>query len=173
MKRTLSILAPLTVGVAVLGTALAVGGSSASPQYAGPAGRYAMSPTASAARAAANSAISVRRTSLGKTLVDARGRTLYLFEADRPNASNCSSSCLSVWPALTSRVKPHALGGAVAAKIGTIRGPGGRRQVTYAKHPLYYYVADRKPGDTKGQGLDQFGAEWYVLSPAGRKIDNG
>ena len=124
-------------------------------------------------RATASSALAVRRTSLGRTLVDARGRTLYLFEADRPNLSNCSSGCLSVWPALTTHHRPRARGGAVGSKIGTIPARGGKRQVTYAGHPLYYYVGDRKPGDVNGQGLDQFGAEWYALSPAGRKIDNG
>ena len=39
-------------------------------------------------------------------------------------------------------------------------------QVTYNGHPLYYYAADQKPGDTSGQNVDGFGAEWYVLSPA-------
>ena len=51
-------------------------------------------------------------------------------------------------------------------------GRGGTRQVTYGHHPLYYYVGDRKAGDTHGQGLNQFGAKWYVLSPTGSKIDD-
>jgi len=58
------------------------------------------------------------------------------------------------------------------SKIGTIRRADGKRQVTYAKHPLYYFAGDRRPGDTNGQGLNQFGAKWYVVSPSGRKIDN-
>jgi predicted lipoprotein with Yx(FWY)xxD motif len=53
----------------------------------------------------------------------------------------------------------------------TAPGSGGRL-VTYKGHPLYYYVGDKKPGDTSGQGLDQFGAKWYVLTPAGDKIDD-
>src|SRR4051794_22243025 len=47
-------------------------------------------------KAAAAPVVSVRRTSHGKTLVDGRGRTLYLFEADRANISNCTKSCLTV-----------------------------------------------------------------------------
>jgi len=125
------------------------------------------------AQSAADSAIRVRTTSLGKVLVDAKGRTLYLFEADKPNKSNCSGACLSIWPPLTSAAKPNATGGALAAKIGTISAGGGKRLVTYSGHPLYYYVGDQKPGDTKGQGLNQFGAKWYVLAPSGNKIDNG
>jgi predicted lipoprotein with Yx(FWY)xxD motif len=120
----------------------------------------------------AASALALRSTTLGKVLVDADGRTLYLFEADKPNMSNCSGVCLSLWPALTSHAKPTARDGVVAAKIGTIGGSGGKQQVTYDGHPLYYYAADRKPGDITGQGLDQFGAEWYVLAASGHKIDH-
>jgi predicted lipoprotein with Yx(FWY)xxD motif len=122
--------------------------------------------------ASASSSIGVRRTQLGRVLVDGRGRTLYLFERDKADKSNCSSGCLAVWPALTASTRPHARAGITNSKIGTIRRADGRRQVTYAKHPLYYYAGDTKPGDTNGQGLNQFGAKWYVLSPTGRKIDN-
>jgi predicted lipoprotein with Yx(FWY)xxD motif len=45
--------------------------------------------------------------------------------------------------------------------------------VTHNGHPLYRYVADTKPGDTKGQDLNQFGGGWYVLSPTGKKIERG
>jgi Secreted repeat of unknown function len=48
---------------------------------------------------------------------------------------------------------------------------GGTTEVTYHGHPLYYYAADSKPGDTNGQGVKAFGAEWYVLSPAGDKVE--
>jgi hypothetical protein len=42
--------------------------------------------------------------------------------------------------------------------------------VTYNGHPLYYYVGDRQAGSTAGQGLNQFGALWYVLSPSGNAV---
>jgi predicted lipoprotein with Yx(FWY)xxD motif len=170
MKRTLSIVAALTTGAVIVGTALAVGGTGTKPIY--DAGAYGRAPAGRPARAAANSAISVRRTPLGRILVDGNGRTLYLFERDRANKSNCANGCLSVWPAVTANAKPRARGGAVGSKIGTIRRADGSRQVTYAKHPLYYYAGDTRPGQTNGQGLNQFGAKWYVLSSAGRKIDN-
>lgn len=114
--------------------------------------------------------VGVRHTALGKTLVDGRGRTLYIFRRDHTNVSTCSTACLQVWPALTTSLKPRAAGGALAAKIGTIRSHG-HRQVTYAGHPLYFYVGDGKPGDVNGQGLDQFGGKWYALQPSGRVID--
>lgn len=116
---------------------------------------------------AAASSLGVKRTGVGNTLVDARGRTLYLFEADTPNVSKLSRAGFRVWPAFSATRAPRAGHGVSASKIGLIRGPNGSKQVTYNRHPLYYYVGDQKPGDTHGQGLNQFGALWYVLSPSG------
>jgi predicted lipoprotein with Yx(FWY)xxD motif len=121
-------------------------------------------------RVAAGTAVSVKQTPLGKTLVDATGRTLYLFQADKPNVSTLSSAGLAVWPGFTSNRTPRAEGGANAAQIGTITGPNGSKLVTYNGHPLYYYVGDQVPGSTRGQGLNQFGALWYVLSPRGNAV---
>jgi len=113
------------------------------------------------------SGVSVKHTSLGNTLVDANGRTLYLFQADRPNVSTLSRAGFAVWPAFTSAGKPLAHGGVSAAQIATIAGPKGTRLVTYYGHPLYYYVGDKKSGEANGQGLNEFGARWYVLSANG------
>lgn len=119
---------------------------------------------------AAGSAISVRQTSLGPTLVDANGRTLYLFQGDKPNVSTLSAAGQAIWPPFRASATPRALNGAIAGQIGTIRQAGGSAQVTYNAHPLYYYVGDRSPGQTTGQGLNQFGALWYVLSARGAAI---
>ena len=54
--------------------------------------------------------------------------------------------------------------------LGTTKRTDGQTQVTYNRHPLYNYVADKRPGQTTGQGLPQFGAPWWVLSPSGREI---
>lgn len=116
------------------------------------------------------SVISVRQTSLGKTLVDASGRALYLFEADKRDQSTLSSAGQAIWPPLTATTTPAGTGGALASQITLIRGAGGKTQVAYDGHPLYYYIGDRGPGQTTGQGLNQFGALWYVLSPAGAAI---
>jgi predicted lipoprotein with Yx(FWY)xxD motif len=128
---------------------------------------------ATPAAGAANSAIRTAHGALGTYLVDAQGRTLYLFEADKRNLSNCSSACLSIWPAFgANRMAPVAKGGVAAAKLGVTTGRG-KSIVTYNGHPLYYYAGDQKPGATTGQGLDQFGGGWYVVTPAGAKIDKG
>jgi predicted lipoprotein with Yx(FWY)xxD motif len=117
-----------------------------------------------------SAAISVKQTSLGKTLVDANGRSLYLFERDKANLSTLSAAGKAVWPPFTATTKPAALGGAVASQIGTIKGTGGASQVTYGGHPLYYYVGDQTPGQTRGHGLNQFGALWYVLAQNGTAV---
>ena len=31
---------------------------------------------------------------------------------------------------------------------------------------------DKDDGDAYGQGIRAFGADWYVLAPSGKKIDN-
>jgi predicted lipoprotein with Yx(FWY)xxD motif len=117
--------------------------------------------------AAAGSAISVAQTPVGKALVDANGRTLYLFLDDKPNVSRLSAAGQAVWPPFTSTTTPAAKGGASAAQIGIIT---ATRQITYNGHPLYYYVGDQRPGQTAGQGLNEFGARWYVLSASGAAI---
>jgi predicted lipoprotein with Yx(FWY)xxD motif len=116
------------------------------------------------------SSIAVKQTSLGKTLVDANGRALYLFGADKQDQSTLSAAGQAVWPPLTSATKPAAGGGVTASEISVIKGTGGSSQIAYNGHPLYYYVGDHGPGQTNGQGLNQFGALWYVLAPAGTAI---
>jgi predicted lipoprotein with Yx(FWY)xxD motif len=108
----------------------------------------------------------------GKALVDGQGRTLYLFEADKGATSACSGACASIWPPVTTAAKPTAGPGLTAAKLGTTKRSDGKLQVTYDGHPLYRYAADGKPGDVNGQGLNQFGAKWYVLNASGAKIDD-
>jgi predicted lipoprotein with Yx(FWY)xxD motif len=126
--------------------------------------------SASPSSAAAGTKVGVASSNLGRILVDARGRTLYLFARDRNGKSACSGSCAVYWPPLIASGKPHAFAGAKASLLGTTRRADGRRQVTYRHHPLYRYVADAQKGETSGQGLDLSGGKWWVLSPAGNKI---
>jgi predicted lipoprotein with Yx(FWY)xxD motif len=116
---------------------------------------------------AAGSAISLSQTPVGKALVDANGRTLYLFVGDQPNVSRLSGAGRAVWPPFTSTTPPAATGGVSAGQIGTI---AATRQITYNGHPLYYYVGDNHPGQIAGQGLNEFGARWYVVSGGGAAI---
>jgi len=98
--------------------------------------------------------------------------TLYLFAKDTGPGSTCEGSCASYWPPVPVSGAPHAAGGAAAAALGVITGSGGSRQLSYAGHPLYYFVGDTKAGQTRGQGLDQFGAKWFVLNSTGAAVVN-
>jgi predicted lipoprotein with Yx(FWY)xxD motif len=130
----------------------------------------------SAAIAAGNSAsrpatVSTARTGLGRIIVNGQGRTLYLFEKDRKGRSACSGTCATYWPPLLTHGKPIAANGARQALIGTTRRSDGTTQVTYAGHPVYRFMLDSKRGQTKGEGLNDFGGGWDALSPAGKKIE--
>ena len=116
--------------------------------------------------------VDLRASSLGQTLVDGQGDTLYLFEADTTGKSVCSGGCTAAWPPYLAGSTPQAGTGVTAALLSTITRDDGSKQVTYAGHPLYRYAGDDQPGDIAGQGLDQFGAKWYVLGPNGSKIDD-
>ena len=174
-------IAGVIVAVAIVVVVLAVtGGSStyknaaagaATPAPAGATSAYG-TPASPTDANRAGTIVQARTSSLGRLLTDGDGRTLYLFEADMPNVSTLSGAGLSIWPPFAASGKPQAKSGALAAKIGTITGADGKPQLTYDRHPLYYYVGDTKPGQTSGQALNQFGAEWYVLAPSGNKIDN-
>ncbi|HEY1538318.1 MAG TPA: hypothetical protein VGF63_02890 [Solirubrobacteraceae bacterium] len=118
--------------------------------------------------AGAGVALALRHTKLGDILVDANGRTLYLFLEDAPGKSTCYGGCARVWPAALVTGKPKAGPGIDAAKLTTAaRRHSVRRQLVYDHHPLYTTVADAKPGATTGQGF--FGT-WFVVSAGGKQI---
>jgi predicted lipoprotein with Yx(FWY)xxD motif len=115
--------------------------------------------------------VAVANSALGRVLVDGRGRTLYLFEGDKRGKSACSGKCAGFWPPLIASGKPLATAGAKTSLLGTTKRPDGRLQVTYNHHPLYTFVKDTQKGQTNGEELDVFGAEWYAISAAGAKVE--
>ena len=155
----------LAVALPVTALAAAAVGSGASaataPQQAS-SGRPAMV-------SVAKRTINVRNSSLGKILVDSRGRTLYLFKKDTGKRSACFGACATFWPPLRTNGKPTVGSGARRSKVGTTRRSDGKSQVTYNGHPLYLFAKDKKPGDTNGEGVSAFGARWYAVTPAGKQ----
>ena len=116
--------------------------------------------------------IKVRSVSLGKILVNGSSQTLYLFEKDKNGKSACSGACATNWPPLLTKGTPKASGGVKSSLLGTTKRSDGTTQVTYGGWPVYTFVADKnKPGSTKGEGVDAFGAEWYVVGTNGKKIE--
>ena len=124
-----------------------------------------------ATRAGTGAKVAVANTGLGPVLVDGRGRTLYLFAKDRNGKSACAGQCAGYWPPLITSGKPVATAGAKASLLGTTRRPDGRLQVTYNHHPLYTFVKDTRKGQTNGEELRAFGAEWYAVSATGAKVE--
>jgi predicted lipoprotein with Yx(FWY)xxD motif len=117
--------------------------------------------------AAGSTQIKVSKTKYGKILVNAQGRTLYMFAADKRGTSSCYGKCASYWPPLLTTSSHVTATGLTAAKLGTTKRKDGKLQVTYNGHPLYRFVQDSKAGQTSGQGLNISGGLWWVLSPAG------
>jgi predicted lipoprotein with Yx(FWY)xxD motif len=162
------------VTAAILVIALfAAGCGSSTTGGANSPGPYGSAATPNPPKATEAAEVAVADSALGRILVDGAGRTLYLFGKDTSTASTCDSACASYWPPFTTTGTPLVGEGASAGEVGTTKRADGETEVTYGGHPLYYYVGDSKPGDATGQGLDLFGAEWNVLSPAGRRIESG
>jgi predicted lipoprotein with Yx(FWY)xxD motif len=143
-------------------------GSGSTPGYG--AAKPATSNPSSSSGAA--SVLSTKTSSLGTFLVDGNGRALYLWDADHGSKSACSGACAQAWPPLTTTTTPKASGAAKASLLGTTKRADGSREVTYAGHPLYYYVGDTQAGQTTGQGSNGFGSPWWVVTPAGKAIQN-
>ena len=117
------------------------------------------------------STIALKSTAVGKVLVGANGRTLYLFTADKGAKSVCYGQCATYWPPLMTAAKPVAAGRVQSSLLGTTKRKDGKLQVTYKGHPLYTFAEDHKPGQTTGEGSNNFGAKWYALAPSGATID--
>jgi predicted lipoprotein with Yx(FWY)xxD motif len=133
-------------------------------------GGYSAAPPA-AQDAAAAAEVGIAGSQLGRIVVDGTGRTLYLFEKDENGRSACYGDCAAYWPPLLSQGNPLAHSNVRQSLLGTTRRTDGGNQVTYAGHPLYRFAEDTKPGQTLGEGLQDFGGRWDALAPAGTEID--
>ena len=144
-------------------------------------GSSAATPTTSATSATSSSSASsatgqqatvavVKNPKLGTILVDSQGRTLYLFEKDSGTTSECSGACAVAWPP----VRHHWPSDGRHRRDGLVdrhhQARDGKTQVTYNGHPLYTFVDDGKAGDTNGEGVNAYGAEWYAVSASGNEV---
>lgn len=163
------------ISASVVLAALAVAGcgssGSTSSSSAAPAPASSTTHSASSSSAVSDGAeVALAKSKLGAILVDAKGRTLYLWLADKGTTSTCSGACAGAWPPVTTTGKPRAGTGVIGSDLGTTKRADGTLQVTYAGHPLYYFSGDSSPGQTNGQASSAFGAPWYVVSAKGIAI---
>jgi predicted lipoprotein with Yx(FWY)xxD motif len=168
------------LNVAIAGAALLIAacggygtsgyGASTSPSTNGRYPGVAGSPPGTPAPPATSATVDLRSTPLGQILVDGSGRSLYLFEADKAGMSSCYGDCASVWPPLLTSGAPVAGSGLNQSLLGTTTRKDGSVEVVYNGHPLYYFVSDKRAGDTTGQAITSFGADWFVLSASGAGV---
>lgn len=115
--------------------------------------------------------LTVRSTRFGSILFDGRGRALYAFTRDpQGGRSQCYGACAKAWPVYFASGKLVAGKGVKRSLIGTTTRRDGRRQITYNRRPLYYYVADTKPGQVTCQNVNEYGGLWLVVRPSGKLV---
>ena len=107
------------------------------------------------------SVMTATKSGVGTYLVDGAGITLYYFTNDSPGKSAATDAIIKNWPvffALDLTVSPSLS----VADFSPIRRDDGQSQTVFRNWPLYYYVNDKAPGDTSGQGVN---GAWFVIDP--------
>jgi predicted lipoprotein with Yx(FWY)xxD motif len=127
----------------------------------GDAGRATASAPAKGAK------VTVVDSDYGRVIANGKGEAFYLFDKEDTKKAECYGACASVWPPVLTKGKPRAGNGVKAGLLGTTKRANGKLQVTYAGHPLYYYVDDA-PGTILCHDVDEFGGLWLVVKPNGQ-----
>jgi predicted lipoprotein with Yx(FWY)xxD motif len=164
LQRPIRWLAPLAVGALALtacGSSSKTVGAGAAPTTQ-PAATSATSGSSAPASNASAYTVSLQTTKFGKTLVDARGMTLYAFTVDEKGKSNCNTAngCESTWPPLKPSGAIKLGPGLDSGDFKVIMRQDGSQQITDYDAPLYTFSGDSKPGDVKGDG---FLGKWYAV----------
>jgi predicted lipoprotein with Yx(FWY)xxD motif len=129
----------------------------------------ALAPAAKSRESAAPT-LTVKSSSFGRVLFDGRGFVLYAFTRDKNGRSACYGACAKAWPVYYAKATLRAGTGIKRSLIGTTKRRDGRRQITYAGRPLYYYVGDTKAGQIRCQNVVEFGGTWLVVRPTGKLV---
>jgi predicted lipoprotein with Yx(FWY)xxD motif len=115
-------------------------------------------------------ALTAHSSPYGKVLFDGRGYALYAFTRDH-GRSACYGACAKAWPPyFVPKAGLRAGAGLKRSLLGTTSRRSGRRQVTYAGRPLYYYVGDKKPRQILCQDVVEYGGRWLVVRPSGALV---
>jgi predicted lipoprotein with Yx(FWY)xxD motif len=130
----------------------------------------ALAPAAMAEQSATRATLTARSSTYGKVIYDGRGFVLYAFTRDH-GRSACYGACAKAWPPyFAPKGKLRVGAGLKRALLGTVKRRNGRRQVTYAGRPLYYYVGDRRPGQILCQDVVEYGGRWLIVRPSGKLV---
>ena len=126
------------------------------------------SASASSSEAAATTyQVKVAHTTAGDALVGEDGKTLYWNTTESKGTIICTGRCATAWPPFTldTGEKATAGQGVTAGWLATVMRPDGKKQVTYAGHPLYYFASDTAAGDANGQGISGI---WFIATASGK-----
>lgn len=146
-------------------------GTDMSPGYTSPGATPSESGSMAPMPVPEHAKLKVVDSKFGKILVGEMDRTLYVFDKDKEDTSNCYDACAAMWPPLITKDKPEAGPDVKNELLGTATRKQGEKQVTYNKHPLYYYSGDKKAGDLNGQAKEESGGKWHVVGPDGKKVE--
>jgi predicted lipoprotein with Yx(FWY)xxD motif len=120
--------------------------------------------------AASRATLAAHSSRFGTVLFDGRGFVLYAFTRDH-GRSACYGACAKAWPPYFAPKGTLRVGtGVKRSLLGTVRRRDGRRQVTYAGRPLYYYVGDTRPGQILCQNVPEYGGTWLIVRPSGKLV---
>jgi predicted lipoprotein with Yx(FWY)xxD motif len=114
--------------------------------------------------------LTARSSRYGMRVSDGRGYVLYAFTRDR-GRSACYDVCAKAWPPYYAPKRQLRVGAGIKRELlGSVKRKNGRRQLTYAGRPLYYYVGDDGPGVIRCQDVYEFGGRWLIIRPSGKLI---
>jgi predicted lipoprotein with Yx(FWY)xxD motif len=165
--RTLAVAALLVLALGGCGDEGESGSAAPEPPQSRAQTETADAPTAMSA-ARKGTKITARPSEFGRMLFDSRRQAIYIFERDGKGRSRCYGACAKAWPPVYAKGKPVAAEGVRGSLLGTTRRRNGRRQVTYAGQPLYFY-AHEAPGEVRCHNVDLNGGLWWVVGPDGRR----
>lgn len=83
-------------------------------------------------------------------LTDANGKSLYTFDKDTLNTSNCDADCQEIWPLFTG----------IDTGSADIKLFGETDHLAYRKHPLYFFANDSVAGDVNGDNVKNV---WHLV----------
>ena len=104
----------------------------------------------------------------GSMLFDSKKQAIYIFENDPKEKSACYDDCAEAWPPVFTEGAPVAAKGVKQELLGTVKRRDGKRQVTYAGKPLYFY-AHEGPGEVRCHNVNLNGGLWWVVGPDGKR----
>jgi predicted lipoprotein with Yx(FWY)xxD motif len=140
--------------------------TASAPPAAEPTAAASVEPTAKPRPAKRGTRITARDSEFGTMLWGPKRRAIYIFQRDARDRSRCYGACAEAWPPVYTEGRPVAGRGVRKALLGTTRRRNGRRQVTYAGQPLYYY-AHEGPGEVLCHNVNLNGGLWWVVGPDG------